>query len=250
MSLAGSHLGINATNIALGFWDLVVPIQSITDSEDLRKHFYPAENGHELDFVDVAFPFNALPAKILGLYSASLVTLQQEGIVWYSSENKHYVSANFPFNIALHITTVQVLRTQQFKKIALEGEKLYLQSASFILCVPTFKMDEDLFKTTFSIPAVGGYSPVAPIQMSTLLRSSDLFSGQVRFKLFNDGVKSYLTAIAEDRSLFTVPLLLGDATTPFDYTVTADSLFDIQSIGGVGQDFIAATSGVCIFFKS
>lgn len=250
MSLAGSHVGINETGISLGFWDLVVPIQPVTDSDDLRKHFSQAEEKRDLKYVDVDFPFSALPTKILGLYSASLVTLQPTGVVWYSSENKHFLGASFPYKVALHITTVQVLRSQDFKKVFLEKDRLYLQTESFSLCVPTFNIDDALFQTSFGVPVLPQYTATVPVPMSTLLRSSDLFSGKVRFKIANDGTRATMTALADDRSLFTVPLVLSDPSTLFDFVVGADSLFDINVINSFGQDFISASSGVCIFFKS
>lgn len=250
MSLAGSHLGFSEKSISLGFWDLFVPINAITDSEDLRRHFAQAEVERQLEYLDVDFPFASLPADILGLYSASIVTLQSGGIVWYSSEHKHFVQASFPYDVALHLTTVKVLRSQNFKKIFLEGDKLFLKSETFSVCVPVFKIEPDLFKTTFSIPVVGSYTPIAPVPISTMMKSADLFAGAVKFKIFNDGTRASISAVADDRVLFSVPLLLGDPAIKFDYTVTADAVFDIQSINSVGQDFLSATSGVCVFFKS
>ena len=250
MSLAGAYIGFSGKSLSLGFWDLFVPINAVTDSDDLRKHFDHAERERHFEYVDVEFPFSALPADILGLYSASIVTLQNGGIVWYSSDHKHFVSAAFPYNIAMHLTTVKVLRTQQFKKIFLEGDKLYLKSDSFLLCVPTFKIEEDLFKTTFSVPVVQDYSPCAPVPIGTMMKSADLFSGSVKFKVINDGVRASISAIADDRVLFSVPLLLGESSVHFDFTVTADAVFDIQSIVSVGQDFLSSSSGVCVFFKN
>lgn len=250
LSLAGSHVGVNESGISLGFWDLVVPIQPVTDSDDLRKHFSQAEERRALQYVDVDFPFASLPTKILGLYSASLVTLQPTGVVWYSSENKHFLSSSFPYKVALHITTVQVLRSQDFKKVYLEKDRLFLQTESFTLCVPTFNIDDALFQTSFAVPVLPQYSASVPVPMSTLLRSSDLFSGKVRFKITNDGKRASMSAMAEDRSLFNVPLVLSDPSVLFDFVVGSDSLFDISVINSFGQDFISATSGVCIFFKS
>lgn len=255
MSLASTHIGFSEKSLSLGFWDLFVPINAVTDSDDLRKHFAPAEAEYDFDFLGVDFPFGSLPADILGLYSAALVTLQNEGIVWYSSENKHFVSAAFPYNVALHLTTVKVLRTQQFKKVFLKsepdkGDKLFLKTDTFTVCVPTFKIEQDLFKTTFSIPVLQDYSPCAPVPIGTMMKSADLFSGSVKFKITNDGTKSSISAIGEDKVLFSVPLLLGDANTHFDFTATADAVFDIQSIISIGQDFLSAASGVCVFFKN
>ena len=249
MALAGSHVGVNATGVSLGFWDLVVPIQPVTDSDDLRKHCAQAEEQRDFKYVDVDFPFPSLPTKILGLYSASLVTLQPTGVVWYSSENKHFLSASFPYKVALHITTVQVLRTQDFKKVFMEKDRLFLQTDAFTLCVPTFNIDDALFQTSFGVPVLPSFSSLIPVPMSTLIRSSDLFSGKVRFKITNDGKQATMSALAEDKVLFKVPLVLSDADITFDFVVGADSLFDINSINAVAQDFISSTSGVCIFFK-
>lgn len=249
MSLAGSHVGISAAGISLGFWGLVVPTQDITDSTDLRNHFKQAETNLELPYEDITFPFNALPTKILGLYSASLVTLQPTGVVWFSSENRHFLNASFPYKVALHITTIQVLRSQNFRKVYLEKDRLFLQTDCFTLCVPTFVIDDALFQTSFGVPVLPQYSAVAPVQMNTLLRSSDLFSGKVRFKITNDGSEASMTALADDRALFSVPLTLSDPSVLFDFTVGSDSLFDLSSINSFGQGFISTVSGVCIFFK-
>jgi hypothetical protein len=250
LSLAGSHVGVSGVGVSLGFWGLVVPVQPVTDSDDLRKHFSQAEERRDLKYVDIDFPFSALPSKILGLYSASLVTLQPTGVVWYSSENKHFLGASFPFKVALHITTVQVLRSHNFKRVFLEKDRMFLQTDSFSLCVPTFSIDDALFQTSFGVPDLPAFTGVVAVQMSTLLRSSDLFSGRVRFRVFNDGKKSFMAALSDDRDLFKVPLVLADSGVLFDFIVGSDSLFDISAINGVGQDFISSTSGVCIFFKS
>ena len=222
MALAGSHIGMSEDSMSLGFWDLFVPIQSVTDGDDLRKHFAEAEACVDHPYLDVEFPFSSMPSNILGLYSSALVTLQNEGIVWFSSEHKHFVNASFPYNIALHLTTVQVLRSQNFKKIFLEGDKLYLKTEAFTLCVPTFKIEQDLFKTTFAVPVLTQFTPLAPVQMATMMKSAELFSGSVRFHMFSDGAKASISAISDEKVLFSVPLLLSDASIHFDFSVTAE----------------------------
>ena len=125
-----------------------------------------------------------------------------------------------------------------------------MKTEAFNLCVPTLKIEQDLFKTTFAVPVLPQFTPLAPVHMATIMKSAELFSGSVRFHMFSDGAKASISAISDEKVLFSVPLLLSDASIHFDFSVTADSLSDIQTIASLGQDFLSSGSGVCVFFKS